>query len=115
MIPASIPPDEPLTDEPESVDVARLRPIAPHEADWWRIVVAHGPNHPALMGTADIAAALEVKPQTVRKWRMQGDGFPLPVIVGGRLRHLRRELKVWAASNGYDPTRLEILSLSRWR
>jgi len=82
----------------------RLRAILGHEQSWWEAVLAHGPDHPALISTRDIAEATRRQPQTVRLWRMLGR-MPLPVIVRGRLRHLRREVQTWALAQGRPPIR----------
>ena len=88
----------------------RLRPIGPGEAAWWESVLAYGPDHPSLIGTVAIAEAMRRRPQTVRLWRSRG-AMPLPVIVRGRLRHLRREVQAWATARGRDPARLHAARL----
>jgi hypothetical protein len=97
------------TADPASVESRprgrRLRAILEHELAWWEAVLAYGPDHPALVSTRDIAEAMYRKPQTVRLWRMLGR-MPPPVIVGGRLRHVRRDVQVWALACGRDPSRL---------
>lgn len=80
----------------------RRREIAPHELDWWRAVEAHGPDHPSLIGSEEAAASIGCQPQTVRLWRSRGLG-PLPLVVRGRTRYLRREWITWARQAGYSP------------
>jgi hypothetical protein len=81
--------------EPVTVGKRRLRAIPEAEAAWWAAVQAHGPDHPALVSTAAIAEATGRSPATVRWWRWRGT-FPPAAIVGGRLRHLRRDVQAWA-------------------
>jgi predicted DNA-binding transcriptional regulator AlpA len=103
--------------DPEPGDIAatvgkvgrRLRAIAPDEAAWWAGVVAYGPGHPALIGSAEVARAVGRSPATIRWWRWRGT-FPLPVIVGGRLRHLRREVQVWTLTRRRPAASLTVAS-----
>ena len=94
--------------DPEPVDIAatvgkrRLRSIAPAEAAWWAGVVAYGADHPALVSSREVAEATGRSHATVRWWRWRGT-FPAPVIVGGRLRHLRREVQVWTLGRRRPP------------
>ena len=85
--------------EPATVGKRRLKAITDADAAWWAVVQAHGPEHPALVSTATIAKAMGRSPATVRWWRWRG-AFPPPVIVRGRLRHLRRDVQVWAFQHG---------------
>lgn len=81
------------------------RTIPPAEAGWWGAVLAHGPDHPALVGTVAIAAAVGRRPQTIRLARMRGR-MPPPVVVAGRLRWWRRDVQAWMLANGHSPARL---------
>jgi predicted DNA-binding transcriptional regulator AlpA len=82
------------------------REIQPNNADWWRTVLEYGgPDHPALVGTVEIARALGRKPQTVRKLRMLGK-LPPPVVVSGRLRWWRSDIQAWMLSRGLNPSSL---------
>lgn len=72
-----------------------MRRIAEAEPAWWAAVQAYGPEHPALVSTRAIAEAMGRSPATVRWWRWRGT-FPAAVLVGGRLRHIRREVQAWA-------------------
>lgn len=68
---------------------------------WWEAVLGYGPDHPALVGTAELAAALGIRPQTVRVWRMRR-WLPPAVLVAGRLRYLRRDIRAWALAHGFE-------------
>jgi hypothetical protein len=81
------------------------RTIPPAEAGWWGAVLAYGPDHPALVGTVAIAAAVGRRPQTIRLARMRGR-MPPPVVVAGRLRWWRRDVQAWMLAHGHNPARL---------
>jgi hypothetical protein len=82
------------------------REIHANEADWWQTVLdREWHDHPALVGTVEIARALGRKPQTIRKLRMLGK-LPPPVIVAGRLRWWRLDIKTWMLSRGLNPSSL---------
>jgi predicted DNA-binding transcriptional regulator AlpA len=63
-------------------------------------------NAPALLLSADAAAMLGIKPQTLRKWRLTGTG-PRYVRLGGplgRVAYRQSEIDAWLSARTFAST-----------
>lgn len=63
----------------------------------------------ALVASAELAAFLGVKPQTLRKWRLTGQGPPYVKLGGpaGRVVYRRSDVDTWIESHRFTSTAAE--------
>ncbi len=64
-------------------------------------------NLPTLLSSSEVADLLGLKPQTLRKWRLQGDG-PRYIRLGhgkrGRVVYRLSDLRVWLEQRTFSHT-----------
>ncbi|MFZ5477679.1 MAG: helix-turn-helix transcriptional regulator [Myxococcota bacterium] len=70
----------------------------------------------AFLSTADLAALLDLKPQTLRKKRLTGDGPPYVRLGAGpaaRVVYRRSDVEEWLASHTFKSTSAETVASAR--
>lgn len=58
----------------------------------------------ALLSTAEAAAALNLKPQTLRRWRIKGVGIPYVRVAANRACYRPQDIETFAKENLFRST-----------
>lgn len=66
----------------------------------------------SLLQTADVAAMLGMRPQTLRKWRLSGCGPPYARLGGplGRVLYRRADIDAWLDARTFHSTSAETVA-----